>query len=348
MDPGPGHFPAGNCKWQRDRQMRTVQLWGCRALVLATHYEQCGHRGHSGHSGPAQQMAPGLDSGRPDVSAWRSPTPNPARCRRARARPPIGWPAGNPRLGAPRHGATRPRSSRASIGADANGETVGADARGTGEQGGERRRAWRGGPTKKVDLFEHRAAGRVASITLTTRSHCLGDQFHRQGLCVNHRAFIGWMRGARQPQPGAAPIGPFGRGGRLRARGPFADRRHVRKSGREFSPSGNADLGAPTTRQDGANKTACANPWRRARAPITGRPVAASAFCPVPMLADLRFGFGNSPQLDIAGFMARRVRRSLVANLRFASCRPPRRRLSILPGAHVGRFEIWFRKQSTT
>jgi hypothetical protein len=28
-------------------------------------------------------------------------------------------------------------------------------------------------------------------------------------------------------------------------RGPFADRRHVRKSGREFSPGGNADLGAP-------------------------------------------------------------------------------------------------------
>jgi hypothetical protein len=82
-----------------------------------------------------------------------------------RARPPIGWPAGNPRLGAPRHGATRPRSSRASIGADANGETVGADARRTGEQGGERRRAWRGGPTNKVDLFEHRAAGRVADYS---------------------------------------------------------------------------------------------------------------------------------------------------------------------------------------
>jgi hypothetical protein len=30
------------------------------------------------------------------------------------------------------------------------------------------------------------------------------------------------------------------------------------------------------------------------------------------------------------------------------NCRPPRRRLSILRGAHVGRFEIWFRKQSTT
>jgi hypothetical protein len=41
---------------------------------------------------------------------------------------------------------------RASIGAGANGETVGADARRTGEQGGERRRAWRG-DSKQLDVL---------------------------------------------------------------------------------------------------------------------------------------------------------------------------------------------------
>jgi hypothetical protein len=34
--------------------------------------------------------------------------------------------------------------------ADANGETVDANARGTGEQGGERRRAWRSGSKTKL------------------------------------------------------------------------------------------------------------------------------------------------------------------------------------------------------
>jgi hypothetical protein len=102
------------------------------------------------------------------VHALRSPgTPS--------GRPPAGppnWVAGweFPPWG-PTPRAARPRSWRASIGADANWETVGADARGTSEQGGERRRAWRGG-SKIIRFVEHRAAGRVADYSRRCRCSC--------------------------------------------------------------------------------------------------------------------------------------------------------------------------------